>query len=249
MNEKKISRLNEININNQGLEMKIIEYKNARNILIEIIKTKEIVKSTYDNFKKGNIKSYFYPTVYGFGSIGEAESREKDGNLKDSYRAWVNMLIRCYKEEYKIKNPTYKDVSCCEEWRYYSNFEKWHNKSYYKVDNETMCLDKDILVKGNKIYSPDTCIYVPHTINMLFVNNKRNNLPKGIHIFHGRYKTQIGINGKRVYLGTYDTIEEAFEIYKQNKEKYIKEVADAYKDKIPKKLYDAMYRWEVEIDD
>jgi hypothetical protein len=119
-----------------------------------------------------------------------------------------------------------------------------------------MALDKDILVKGNKIYSPNTCIFVPQEINSLFVKNDRNRgeMPIGIYYddfknYTKKYKVSINKQNKRVYLGYFKTLEEAFEKYKFEKELYIKEVADYYKQYIPIKLYEAMYRWIVEIDD
>lgn len=131
--------------------------------------------------------------------------------------------------------------------------------NYYNFDKERLELDKDILHKGNKIYNPIDCIFAPKTINTLFIQhkNKRNNLPIGVCLTKQSTKFQSKCmvrdynkkRNKKVYLGLYNTPEEAFNAYKQFKEKYIKQVADEYKDKIPKKLYDAMYRYEVEITD
>ena len=115
-----------------------------------------------------------------------------------------------------------------------------------------MELDKDTLVKGNKIYSPETCIFVPQRINYLFLNSggSRGLLPLGVYTVGKKYASRTSKNGKRsVYLGSFDTPEEAFLAYKTAKEAYIKEVADEYKDKIPKKLYDALYAYTVEITD
>ena len=116
-----------------------------------------------------------------------------------------------------------------------------------------MCLDKDILSKGNKIYSPNTCIFVPQNINILFTkrNKSRGNLPIGVcyHKQDGKYMSKCSFGDGQKYLGCYDTPQEAFQIYKEYKEKYIKEVADKYKEYIPQKLYETMYNYEVEIDD
>ena len=122
-----------------------------------------------------------------------------------------------------------------------------------------MHLDKDILIKNNKIYSPDTCIFVPQRINELFIktNKLRGNLPigvsylKNINKFQANCKTftKRGSASYSNYLGCFKTPLEAFNVYKQFKEKYIKQVADEYKNKIPQKLYEAMYRYEVEITD
>ena len=122
-----------------------------------------------------------------------------------------------------------------------------------------MNLDKDILVKHNKIYSPETCIYVPQTINKLFIKCDKSRGENIIGVsYHKRDRIyQVNCNlinpktgkSKGKYLGYYDTQEKAFEVYKYYKEKNIKEVADYYKKQIPKVLYDALYNYEVEIID
>ena len=120
-----------------------------------------------------------------------------------------------------------------------------------------MCLDKDIHQKGNKIYAPDKYIFVPERINTLFVKSNaiRGDCPIGVHYYKDRSKyiayCNIIINNKeeKVFLGYYNTSEEAFKVYKEFKEAYIKQVAEEYKNKIPSILYEAMYRWEIEITD
>ena len=115
-----------------------------------------------------------------------------------------------------------------------------------------MELDKDILNKGNKVYSPDTCVYVPQSINSLFTKSDkvRGEYPIGVYKQKDKYVAQLNKgNGKQIYLGSYSTPEEAFQAYKQAKEEYIKEVANEYKDKIPYRLYEALMNYEVEIDD
>ena len=121
-----------------------------------------------------------------------------------------------------------------------------------------MHLDKDILVKHNKIYSPETCIFVPQTINSLFAKNNKN---RGESVIgssltkNDKYQVNCWLINPKTgkteskYLGTYDTELEAFEVYKYYKEKNIKQVADYYKDEIPERLYNAMYNYEVEMDD
>ena len=121
-----------------------------------------------------------------------------------------------------------------------------------------MCLDKDILLKGNKIYSPNTCVYVPQTINSLFTkcDNTRGKSAIGTTPRkNGKYMAYCHLlnpetgKSKGKTLGYYNTELEAFQVYKYYKEKNIKEVADYYFGRIPKRLYDGMYSYEVEIDD
>ena len=154
------------------------------------------------------------------------------------------MLQRCYDNKTQEKYPTYKGCQVCEEWHNFQNFAKWFEENYYEVEGENIDIDKDILCKGNKIYSPQTCVLSPHKINSLFVNRKndRGNYPIGV--CKGKNKIK-----KSCYLSRYNTSEEAFQSYKQAKENYIKQVADEYKDKIPEILYKAMYKYKVNIND
>ena len=127
--------------------------------------------TNYGNFKRGNSNPYHAKTV-GIGYMGNATSKV-NGVKKDSYNTWRGMLERCYGEKYQKKFPTYIDCSVCDEWKSYENFERWYNLNYYEVENEKMQLDKDILFKGNKIYSPNTCVFVPQRINKLFTKTDK----------------------------------------------------------------------------
>lgn len=241
-----------------GEKCEIVEYINNRNVTIKFLKSGELVKCTYDNFKKGAIKSHFAPTVYGIGVVGLEKTRGNGKPLK-SYKVWSSMLGRCYDEKFHTIQSTYKDCIVCEEWLYYSNFKKWFEENYYDIEGQNMCLDKDILNKGNKVYSPDTCVFIPQSINSLFTKREvdRGELPIGVCWYepNGKYKSQcnlfdikIQIN-KEKHLGYYSNAKEAFNAYKKAKEENIKLVADHYKNQIPKKLYDAMCRYEVSIND
>jgi len=112
-----------------------------------------------------------------------------------------------------------------------------------------MHLDKDILVKGNKTYSSDTCIFVPKDINSLFTkhDSKRGKYPIGVS--YNKRDSKYHATFKKNTIGYYNNPEEAFNMYKITKEKYIKQVADRYKNKIPQRLYDIMYKYIVEITD
>ena len=256
MNNKSINRNGEINHNCYGSRFRIIKYINYSNIIVKF-ENGYIKNSSYGNFKKGTICSPYCKTVYNNGYIGEGKYNLKEN--KDIYQKWTDVLKRSFSIRIKNKWETYKDVTCCEEWMNFQNFAKWYEDNYYEINNEKMHLDKDILNKGNKIYSPETCIFVPQRINELFIksNKIRGKYPIGVtylnrlNKYQSNCKTYVskGHPSYSNYLGIYNTPEEAFQAYKQFKEKYIKQVADEYKDKIPKKLYDAMYRYEVEITD
>ena len=168
------------------------------------------------------------------------------------------MLRRCYNKKHHEKYSTYIDCEASKEFHNFQNFGEWDGDNFYQIEGEIMNLDKDILVKGNKIYSPDTCIYVPQRINKLFVkcNKSRGKYPIGTYLYrNGKYVAQCYLinpktgKSKIKHLGIYSTQEKAFEIYKYYKECNIKEVADYYKEQISDKLYNALYDYEVEIND
>ena len=120
-----------------------------------------------------------------------------------------------------------------------------------------MQLDKYILYKCNKVYSRETCIFVPQRINKLFTkrDNSRGDNPIGVdQLLSGNYQVRCWNGyGKQIYLGLYATKEEAFQVYKQYKENVIKRTIDSYEGIIPEPHYSrlkvAMYNYEVEIDD
>ena len=178
-----------------------------------------------------------------------------NGEIEPIYSAWKSMLVRCYSKKYQETGRTYKGCKVCEEWLVFSNFYEWATANGFRKGYH---LDKDIISKGNKVYSPDTCCFVPIEINSLFTknNSKRGNEPIGVKKRGKRYTAycSFGIlqnNVKKKIIGTFDTQELAFAAYKKEKEAYIKEVAKKYysEGKITKRVYDALMKYEVEITD
>ena len=237
--------------NNFGSTIILTKYENCNNIDVYFPDYNwTAFNARYKDFKKGSIRCPYEPRIYNVAYLGEGIYKAYENNKATKcYSVWKSMLERCYNSKYKENKPTYKECKVCDEWLNYQNFAKWFEGNYYTIENEKIALDKDILVKNNKIYSPDTCIFVPVRINSLFLRrqNCRGELPIGVHYVDStkKYEVQCANNN----LGAYDTSEEAFSVYKQYKENMIKQVADEYKECIPRKLYNAMYEYEVEIDD
>ncbi len=151
------------------------------------------------------------------------------------------MLERCYSEKYKEDNKAYYGIATvCEEWKCFQKFAEWYNDNKYEVDGR-LHLDKDILLRGNKIYSPDTCLLVPQRINMLFVTRpNKNGLPNGVWIEEsGKYSASY--NGKK--LGRFNSIQDAEEAHYEAKKEAIKKVAKEYQEIIPQKVYEALLNW------
>lgn len=257
----KIDRVGEENSNNFGSKMVIVGYKSALNLDVYFPKYNWIAKNKeYKKFKNGNIKCPYEKRYYGVGYLGEGDYKaSENGKHTKCYKTWYDMLRRCYDEKYHERQPTYIDCEVDEEWLCYTNFGDWFKENYYEIEGQKMCLDKDILHKSNKIYSPDTCVFVPQNINKLFTKNDNNRGEYPIGVYYdkatGKFKTYCNIydfkenKTKRKHLGYYNTPEDAFKSYKQFKERYIKEVAEYYKNLISKKLYDALCNYKVEITD
>ena len=242
--------------------MEIIEYRKSNDIDVYFEEYNWIFHHTqYDNFRKGTLKCPYERRTYNIGYLGEGKYKTRVNNRKtEYYEEWIGMLRRCYNNNQRDRNkrPKYDGWTVCEEWHNFQNFAEWYEENYYEIKEEKMCLDKDILVKGNKIYSPQTCVFVPNRINVLFTKSDkiRGDFPIGV-TYHKRdkvFESKMCYMDKNkikhsCYLGRYNTSEEAFESYKKAKENYIKQVADEYKLYIPKELYDAMYDYRVEITD
>lgn len=254
---QKEQRLNEELLNNQGCLMKIVIYNFNNDIIIEFQdKYKARVHSTYKNFKNGKVKNPYCPSVNGVGIIGNKYPHSISGQTLKEYDVWSQFIARCHSNQYK--NTIYKDASCCDEWLLYESFYEWlHSQSNFDkwLNGERWAIDKDILFKGNKIYSPKTCCLVPQVINNLFTkkNIKNDDLPIGVDKHNNKYRARcnnVYLNKSEI-IGYYDTPEEAFQAYKTYKESYIKQIAqEGYiKGNITKQCYDAMMNYEVEITD
>lgn len=166
-----------------------------------------------------------------------------------AYHLWRDIIKRCYDEKTLIRRPQYNGCSVCEEWRHFSNFKKWFEEKYIVG----FAIDKDILVKGNKVYSPETCCFVPTVINTAFatLKSRQESLPLGVHYSKRlkKYKAEISKDRQKFYLGLFDNMQDAFQVYKVEKEKHLKELADRYKDVIEDKVYNTLYSYEVSIND
>ena len=239
--------------------MEIIEYRKSNDIDVYFEEYNWIFHHTqYDNFRKGTLKCPYERRTYNIGYLGEGKYKTRVNNRKtEYYEEWIGMLRRCYNNNQRDRNkrPKYDGCTVCEEWHNFQNFAKWYEENYYEIKGQRMELDKDILYKGNKIYSSSNCIFVPQRINSLLINCKstRGDLPIGVTYHNNKFYVRCSIldgnKRKRVSLGYYNTIEEAFQTYKNFKEKYIKEVAEEYKDLIPNRLYRALYEYKIEIND
>jgi len=190
--------------------------------------------------------------VYGVGVNDWVGNVNVGGKLIMEYQLWKNMLKRCFDEKYKQKYPTYQGVTCSKDWLSMTKFieDVSKMKGYGLIGWQ---LDKDILQKGNKLYSKDTCCFVPAEVNNLLIKSDRirGEWPVGVN-FHkatGRFRAYLAINGKVKHLGLFTTPEEAFQAYKTAKEVQIKAVAQHWQHLLDERVFQALTTYEVAIDD
>lgn len=250
MGEKVTNRVGEKWMTNEGYYVKIIEWFGVTNCSIQFEDQNILKNIQYRALKRGNVKNPYHPSICGVGYIGIGKyTPYKDKTPIRVYNRWRAMIQRCYSDNFQESHPTYIGCSVDEHWHNFQNFAEWYEEGY-KQDYQ---LDKDILIKGNKIYSPETCCLVPREINMAFVNasKSRGTLPIGVTFdkCRNKYIVHIKIDKKFANMGRFNGVEEAFQAYKIAKEIEIKRLADKWKDQIDLIVYEAMYNYQVEVTD
>lgn len=141
------------------------------------------------------------------------------------YKTWHNMIRRCYDVKSIKNHPTYIKCTVCDEWLIFSNFAKWYDSQYVLG----YCLDKDLKVQGNRVYSPDTCSFIPNHINVLLTDRKndRGKYPIGVSYepIRDRYKSCISIHGKVKHIGYFNNPIDAHIAWANAKREYVSESA------------------------
>jgi len=235
--------------NNYG-DFVVTDYCKATDVTIKFLATGTVRKTCADSVRRGLVLDPMHRRIYNIGYIGMGTYRaaNPDRSLTPCYRTWVNMLARCYNR----KNKGYssyggRGVVVAVEWHCYQKFCKWFYKNY----RDGYVLDKDILKQGNKVYGPDTCCFVPMSINQMFIRRKKSKdlLPRGVYAnkdkFIARSPDFIAKDGG--YIGSFSKAHDAFVAYKHARESIIKRRAEsAYKSgQINERVYEAMINWQV----
>ena len=172
---KRAERMGEVFINNYGNIFKIVEYKNARKVTVEFECGYRVVTS-YQNCQKGGVRCPYDKTYCGVACIGLLPDGTEpvlyeNGKPTKPYKAWCAMINRCYNEKQLEYNPAYRNCSVCDFLLVYANFlENIHLIPNYEVwlVNDNYELDKDLLQSGKefKVYSLETCMFMPRGINI-----------------------------------------------------------------------------------
>ena len=232
---------------------KILKCNGAKDVEIRFLKTGYETTVHLGSIRNGKVKDPHLPSVYGVGIVGNKYPTMINGVRTKEYGLWVRMLERCYSDSFKKKNPTYIDCEVSDKFKNYEYFYEWcHNQVGF--GNNGWHLDKDLLAKGNKVYSESTCVFLPSEINTILVKCTAS---RGEHLIgvcwsktHKAFKAQVSKNkGKSEHLGFFNTEIEAFKAYKTAKESFVKEQANKWKGKIDPRAYNALMNYKVEITD
>ena len=234
-------------------DFKIVKYNDSYNVEIQFLKTGYEMVARLGHIKSGGVKDPYSPSVYGVGITGTKYPSRVNGVLTKEYDLWTGMLRRCYSDALKKKYPTYIDCEVSDKFKSYEYFYEWCHKQI-GFNSKDWQLDKDLLVKGSKVYSENTCVFIPQEINLMLI---KCDASRGEHLigvcWHKKDNAFVAkvskTKGKREYLGFFKTEIEAFNSYKQAKESFVKEQANKWKSHIDERAYEALINYEVEITD
>jgi len=232
----------------QGGECEVVSINGSRKIGIRFLDEK---RHEYEvashNLIRGDVKNPYRPSVCGIGFSGVGRHGAwMDGKLSPVYLRWVNMMKRCYEVGGGGLNSSYDDCSVHPDWHNLQSFGDWAC-SQPNWGREEMDLDKDLLVRGNRIYGPDTCLLIPRRLNYLLVRRpKSKGLPVGVHRVGERFEAKCrSADSTYASLGRFSCPDEAFAVYRAYKESVIRLVAEEQKDRIDPRLYEALMNYEV----
>ena len=244
MSLKPSVKIGDIFINRQNCKMVVVDYTDSKNVLIEFDDNyKYRMVTRVAHLKRGHVKNPFYPLIFGIGFIGAGTYKEiKNGIRTIEYNVWSNMMERCYDQKYHARHPTYEDCTVCNEWHNFQNFAEWYTSQEYY--GKGYHLDKDLLIDGNKVYSPSTCVLAPHEINTLFNTNPkiRGLYPVGVSFEKkfNKFSAKLKKYGKKVHLGYFSCPNEASQVYQKAKKEHVKNIALEWQDRIDEKLFNAL---------
>lgn len=185
-------------------------------------------------------------TVAGVGIL-DIKMVDCDGNVLKTYTIWKSMIQRCFSDKIKKLHPTYIDVTVCDEWKYFSKFDEWYTKNVI-LDWH---LDKDLLSPKDKIYSPNTCCFLPREINGMIQSHQNGKHSGGVAYYTKNKKYVARTSGcklpnKKRFIGMFDTEEDARKAYCSEKESRLKSLALVHINLFPTNVYQALSDWKCE---
>ena len=204
-------------INNAGADFKVIAYgekvyDKRKLYTVKFDKSGYIGYFTKKNILSGSIRDPYFPHIYGIGYLGNISVKATYTSGEREFEKWKAMISRCYNiNDSRYHNYGAKGITVCERWHSFENFfndlpylpgfnDYIKNPSLYQLDKDTLQVD---VCDNNKIYSPDTCIFLSIRLNTLEKHYRANLNSSG---YKGVFIAQSGYYYVRVekdYFGTY----------------------------------------------
>lgn len=220
-----------------------------------------MTKISSSNVKSGNVKDPYHPQVLGVGYLGVGRFKSKLGsaangfNNTKEYSAWINMIQRCYYNDYEIRRQgytCYDGISIDESWKCFQDFAEWYVPRREVIDSAGILkanLDKEILSPSKKatLYSAETCCVIPPEINSMLIGiskSKKDGLPAGIIKGKHNFRVSCTSVSSRIVYSVFDSVEECVNWRNsilQNKYRFM---ADKYKHVLETKVYEKLYNWD-----
>lgn len=227
-------------------DIEIIDYNGNREVLVKFVDSGVTKVTRSELIRKGIVEDVTLPCRFGYGFMGEGPFNSTEN--KKEHVHWKGLLERSYCIKFAIKSPSYSGVYTTAKWHNFQNFAEWCQTAT-GFGNKGWELDKDLLIKGNRVYSPETCVFLPYEINGLIVKGTRKSeLPIGVTKSEYGYRAYCSDRGKTLSKRS-TSLEECFEWYKETKENIIKSMADEYKNELDSLAYEALYNYRVEWGD
>lgn len=227
--------------NSLGLEFEVIDLENYYNVTVRFKESGFVTNARLDHVKRGAIRDRFHRENFGVGYLGSMEGVVDCKRLRSK---WGGMLNRCYNPKYHERKPTYRDCKASESFQNFTNFYHWA-KGQVGFNIPNWELDKDILVRGNKTYSEETCVFVPREINTVIFNS--DGKFSGVRYDKNSKKWQVRVNKLGVCLsfGYYADKDVAMGLYSSEKKKVILEVAEKWKGLIDDRAYNSLINLKI----
>lgn len=231
---------------NQGCTLEVLAYTNANNVDVIFHENGFKKTTTAVEIRRGTVKNPYYPSVAGIGYLGEGVYQSRAGTKTPKtpeYSLWSGVLSRCYYRKTAGLHTAYEGVTVAECWHNFQNMAEWcqHQIGFGR---EGWDIDKDALVRGNKVYGPDTCCFLPQEINRMLSGILTGCAGYSVRK-NGSYRVRCRIDGKEVTIGHFTCKDKAFLAYKDVKEKEIKRLANKWKSEIDPRAYCALMDFEI----
>lgn len=221
----------------------VVDYINHKNLMVKF-EDGNIFPVRTGDIKNGEVKNPLQPSYCGVGFMGVGKHSLK--SLAGT--KWMSMMKRCYDPKYLARKPTYIGCSVESSWHNFQNFAQWFESLDYNADDWE--LDKDLLIRGNKVYSESSCVMLPRHINCainIYKSDKNSELPAGVTTTNsiGKFRAQCQVGDGQEYSSVSTSVDYCFQWYKEKKMEQLRGLAEYWKEYLDPRAYCALVNFEV----